>query len=203
MDLPAQSSSHASIATAGERLTSTVELLEQVLLQLPLRDIFLAQRVNKYFASVIKTSIHIQRTLFLTPEPPSSHDTSSGVRVNPLLYDPSFAHHLPLWYDRVLKTLRYGDRPDLDMVDHIHFTKVRVLQYYQPFVLIEGYSGRADVHPTLAQGSGLQMYLTQPRCQIVVQIELEDADYEDLFVEGCTTHDLLLKLPMGGDWYRE
>lgn len=56
-----------SAPTASTRLLSTFELLEDIILYLPLRQILLSQRVGRAFANVITGSKPIQRALFLAP----------------------------------------------------------------------------------------------------------------------------------------
>jgi len=56
-----------STQPASTRLLSTFELLEDIILYLPLRQILLSQRVNRAFSNVIKGSKPIQRALFLAP----------------------------------------------------------------------------------------------------------------------------------------
>lgn len=53
--------------TAGRQLASTPELLEMILLQLPVVDILLAQRVNKTWQATIANSPKLQRALFFRP----------------------------------------------------------------------------------------------------------------------------------------
>lgn len=48
-------------------LASVPELVEHVLLQLPLRDILIAQRVNKVWKAIITNSPSIQKALFFRP----------------------------------------------------------------------------------------------------------------------------------------
>lgn len=49
------------------KVLDTYELLKDVLLHLPLRQLLLAQRVNKRFHGVIQDSRNIKRALFLEP----------------------------------------------------------------------------------------------------------------------------------------
>jgi hypothetical protein len=51
----------------GFHLSNTVELLETVLLYLPIRDILLAQRVNTQWRATLKCSRRLQRALFIEP----------------------------------------------------------------------------------------------------------------------------------------
>lgn len=49
------------------KVLETHELLEDILLRLPLRQLLLAQRVNKQFHAVIQDSLKINQALFLKP----------------------------------------------------------------------------------------------------------------------------------------
>lgn len=62
------------------RALAIPELLEQVLLNLPVKDILLAQRVNRGFKATIDGSKKLQQALFFSPEPASVSPT-----LNPLL----------------------------------------------------------------------------------------------------------------------
>jgi len=46
---------------------NTAELLEAVLLNLPMKDLLLSQRVRRSWQALIITSLHLQRALFLLP----------------------------------------------------------------------------------------------------------------------------------------
>lgn len=58
--------------TAAASVLGTCELLEQILLQLPLRQLLLAQRISKTFHELIQDSPSIRRALFL----PRASDTA-------------------------------------------------------------------------------------------------------------------------------
>lgn len=49
------------------KVLDTYELLEDILLHLPLRQLLLAQRVNKQFHAVIQDSLKINQVLFFKP----------------------------------------------------------------------------------------------------------------------------------------
>ncbi|KAF7185575.1 hypothetical protein HII31_13072 [Pseudocercospora fuligena] len=51
------------------KVFDTVELLESILLELPIRDVLLAQRIAKSWQQTITGSIKLQRSLFLKPVP--------------------------------------------------------------------------------------------------------------------------------------
>jgi len=54
------------MAAAG-RVLSTYELLENILLHLPLRQILLSQRISKSFRDLVQRSPNLRRVLFLKP----------------------------------------------------------------------------------------------------------------------------------------
>lgn len=65
---------------------ATTELLEHILLDLPMRDLLLAQRINKRFKHLIDDSIAIQRALYFTPSLATTADGEAVVPIiNPLL----------------------------------------------------------------------------------------------------------------------
>lgn len=55
--------------TSCHRVINTTELLEEILINLPVQDLLLSQRVSKHFKAVIDGSIILQRALFFLPEP--------------------------------------------------------------------------------------------------------------------------------------
>jgi hypothetical protein len=54
---------------ARQVVFSTVELLEQILLYLSMKKVFVVQRVSRHFRDVIGTSVLLQHELFLRPSP--------------------------------------------------------------------------------------------------------------------------------------
>ena len=56
------------LLTPKNAVLSTVELLEKILLALPMKDLLLSQRVSQHRKNVIDGSIKIQRALFFLPE---------------------------------------------------------------------------------------------------------------------------------------
>lgn len=65
----------------------TVELLEKILSELPIRYLLLVQRVSKYWQQVIDGSTKLQQALFFEPIPfgPVSTMSSLNLLRNPLL----------------------------------------------------------------------------------------------------------------------
>lgn len=67
------------MSLAAELVMNTVELLEIILVQLSMSDLLFVQSVHKYWQTVIRKSIKIQRRLFFIPGPNASPE------LNPLL----------------------------------------------------------------------------------------------------------------------
>lgn len=61
---PAGTSSQNETMASAARVINIVELLEAILLQSPMQDLLLAQRVNKQFKDTVENSSHLQRALF-------------------------------------------------------------------------------------------------------------------------------------------
>ncbi|KAK5683529.1 hypothetical protein LTS10_005062 [Elasticomyces elasticus] len=95
----------APVPNAGTRLTQTYELLQEILLMLPMEDVLLAQRVNKPFRSTITNSLPLQQKLFLAPLPAQPERPP----INPLLLKPSVLLRLPLFYCHQTKELKFFD----------------------------------------------------------------------------------------------
>ncbi|GAB1728416.1 hypothetical protein NU195Hw_g1718t1 [Hortaea werneckii] len=77
---------------AADGFFSIPELLESTLLELPMQDLLLAQRVCSRFKATIDWSIKIRRALFFEPEPVAKEGVAGTPRVNPLLTDESQLH---------------------------------------------------------------------------------------------------------------
>ncbi|KAK5683581.1 hypothetical protein LTS10_005114 [Elasticomyces elasticus] len=92
-----------STSSAGRRLTDTYELLEMILLNLPMDTLLFSQRVSRNFCSVIANSKVLQQKLFFAPLPAGCLDQE--YRVNSIL---SRVSQLPLYYCPAAKGLRYS-----------------------------------------------------------------------------------------------
>ena len=67
----------------SDQIFAVPELLENILLSLPERDLLLVQRVNQVFRNVIKTSPGIQRKLFYTADLLTYGDLPCDLKWNP------------------------------------------------------------------------------------------------------------------------
>ncbi|KAI9712315.1 MAG: hypothetical protein M1820_001528 [Bogoriella megaspora] len=126
--------------SARDQVIVIPELLERILLQLPLRKILVVQRVCKLWLSVVTESYELQTALFLKPL--RGHDSISEtsttswifgstveqdgmphpfrldmppVRVNPMIFEKLPLHWNPLWDLRVGES--NADRKDYFMAD--------------------------------------------------------------------------------------
>ena len=71
---------------AAAKVLDLPELLEEILVDLEIQDLFKLQRVNKRFKAVISESKPIQRKMFLLEGPPVDLLDNIGTVTNPLLY---------------------------------------------------------------------------------------------------------------------
>ncbi|PPJ58239.1 hypothetical protein CBER1_08269 [Cercospora berteroae] len=69
---------------AGARLAAIPELMEMILLELPLRDVLAAQRVNKDFRGTIRDSHKLQKALFFAPIDKTVGDWLKREQQNPV-----------------------------------------------------------------------------------------------------------------------
>ena len=74
---------------------SIVELLDMILLELPIQDLLLAQRVNREFRDTIITSPRIQERLLMRPRSRRNHNGTS--LLNPFLAKITKSEPYPSW----------------------------------------------------------------------------------------------------------
>jgi hypothetical protein len=74
--------------SAALRVFGTVELMEMILLNTPMRNLFTIQATNKSFRGNIRSSIKLRRKMFLEPEPHAAAGSPESwpAKLNPLLY---------------------------------------------------------------------------------------------------------------------
>ena len=77
--------SNSNMATSRDRVFALPELLEAILLELPVKKLLLVQRVSKHWQTTIKASVSIQQALFYTPKPLSSTTSKDRPDINPVL----------------------------------------------------------------------------------------------------------------------
>ncbi|CZT25743.1 uncharacterized protein RCC_11412 [Ramularia collo-cygni] len=85
--MTANSSTAGIMSTVASQIFTLPEILENILLGLPVLDLLLAQRVDKTFHGVINSSIHIKRALFFETRVQAQRekDANTPPKINPLL----------------------------------------------------------------------------------------------------------------------
>ena len=73
------------MSTSGVKVFAIPELFETILLQLPVRDLLLAQRVSKEWQDMITTSVQIQQALFFKAKPSKTLAANERPELNPFL----------------------------------------------------------------------------------------------------------------------
>ncbi|KAK3617041.1 hypothetical protein LTR56_025552 [Elasticomyces elasticus] len=166
------------VLDAGSRLTSTFELLEMLILELPNEAVLCAQRVNRQFKSVIAQSRPLQHKLFFNTEPPSS--PSAKIVFNPILKNQALLQCLPTYCDDQKTRLAYCYRPgrqrlycqSATIIRHETRGEVwidlRLGRHYIPASIFE-----SKPQPPEGLGSWKRMYITQPSCDITLRVTVE------------------------------
>ena len=159
---------------AGTRLTATFELLEQVLLHVPMETVLFSQRVSQCFRSTIKNSRALQQKLFLAPV--SAKHTNDMPQLNPLLTKISVASRLPLFLrstglssfityhgsnrESPLRTKAIWTNRDSDAGYLIRWQLQQSSRY--------AFGAKAPV--VFGAGSWRDMCLTQPPCMALLEV---------------------------------
>ncbi|KAK4905119.1 hypothetical protein LTR49_025547 [Elasticomyces elasticus] len=158
---------------AGSCLTSTFELLEMLLRELPNETILIFQRVNNQFKSVVAGSCPLQHKLFFETGPLGS--SPADLVLNPVSTKKSVLYCLP----------NYGNDKNTRSAYCIRAGRRRV--YYQSMTISrEENTGQAYINLDLAEGgfdtlllrpppqregvgSWKRMYITQPSCDVMLR----------------------------------
>ena len=153
---------------AVEAVLSSPELLEAVLIHLPMRDVLItALRLNRTWNATITNSPTLQRYLFFAPIIQSPADEPKWTQ-NPLLIE-----KFPAWFNDIRATTRYFIDPktltDPQEIFHyggklgpykrFHFTHIRALSKTEL-----GARSEAFCHPA---ASWRRMLVMQPRVNLV------------------------------------
>lgn len=108
--------------SAAQKVLATVELLEMVLLHLPITTLFVVQQVNTTFNDTIKRSVHLRRAMFLENDP--AIEASSKQITNPILRDTAFTPNPGVFLELITRTScpDYRVLPSLVDFDVPYFT---------------------------------------------------------------------------------
>lgn len=157
---------------AGAQVANTFELLEGILLRLPMSEIVSAQEVNKQFKNVINNSHRLQRAVFKKPAViPTNAASHPQPQLNPLLF------------------LRFGNvlgNVSIKRINHFWIWKARHGLYKQEeefirlctedtVLLYLKHEGEAE--DELSEESWSGMYLTQPPCDVELGVEEQEGEY--------------------------
>lgn len=99
-----------------EKILQTPELLELILVQLPIKDLLLARRISTTFNNLIQTSPTLQQALFFRPRPASSPPPTPPASSAPLRSHPTGDLVTETWQRNSLLTSAFPpwfDRPGL------------------------------------------------------------------------------------------
>jgi hypothetical protein len=183
---------------AGSRIVGIYELLEQCLLELPMKDILLAQRVSKRFDAIINTSPRLREKLFFTSR--LKFETAFKAHLNPLLMRNDVMAAIPLFFDHKEKRLAscYQQGYTRLYCRSITATTVWVyLEFSSDKPSGEFEEGRYQTE-TLGKGSWERMFISQPSCFFSWRVQLPNPGAGDSrgiysgIVKGAKTMGSLL-----------
>ncbi|KAK5124657.1 hypothetical protein LTR85_001370 [Meristemomyces frigidus] len=164
-----------SAPSACSLVFSTTELLEQILLSLPMCDLLLAQGINRHFKTIIDSSVAIQRALYFIPGPCVEKDGTVALpAINPLLRKQTHVTSAPVissgfgsvrrpllvFVDAVVASYSSSD-PTASPAFKASVTQYDVCRAKQPSIV--GVSGATKCY---ARGSWRRMLATQPPCPL-------------------------------------
>lgn len=158
---------------ASASVLNTTELLEHILLQLPMRDLLLAQHISHRFQNLITSSIHLQRALYFVAAPAETREGSKVFPViNPLLQRRCTTTSTPCVFSE------WRDTPIIFSVDAVcatySTTSRNTPPVYKASLTLLGFHDNAELAlngvseqtKCYANGSWRRMFATQPLCAI-------------------------------------
>ena len=163
-----------TVMTASSRVFAIPELLENILLHLPERDLLLAQRVNKTFRDVTTASVHLQRKLFFTADLVSEDVPAFGLKRNTFteIFRPKEGfyftdyrlmsdRYLPLWRDWCYKNVESTMSLDEYVGDprYPRYSSLKDIQIMLHVVQLDFKALKKADHPS---ASWKRMFFTQP-----------------------------------------
>lgn len=165
--------------SARSRAFGVTEVLENILLKLPIRDLLFAQGVSKQFQQVILDSITLQRALFFKPTPGTLDGKAVTPTINPLLAKRMPSHRVPLVFTPKDEIGGSQGTPMCLSVNTVDTPRTTVP--YQNPSYAPGFEVKVELtHVTIAKvlgevtdttschakGSWRRMLATQPPCQV-------------------------------------
>lgn len=180
---------------AGRHITEIYELLEMCLLELPIRDLLLAQWVNKRFNAVIDASPRLREKLFFTSR--LAFGNAFKAKLNPLIMREEVMRAMPLFFDDKEKRLAcyYQEGYTRLYCRSITATTVWVyLEFCDDEPSSSGQNGAELAIKTLERGSWERMFIAQPSCFVNWRVRLSGPVEEKYsgIVKGARTMGSLL-----------
>lgn len=160
---------------AGSRIPEIYELLELCLLELPIKDLLLAQRVSKRFHAIINTSPRLREKLFFTSR--LAFGNAFRAKLNPLIVREDVMVAIPLFFDHKEQRLACCYREGCTRLYCRSITATTVWVYLEfseeeeeePRDEISGGGSRGRI---LEKGSWERMFVSQPSCFVSWRVRL-------------------------------
>lgn len=179
---------------AGQHITEIYELLEMCLLELPVQDLLLAQRVSRRFNAVINTSPRLREKLFFTSR--LAFGNAFKAKLNPLMIREDVMRAIPLFFDHKEKRLAccYQEGYTRLYCRSITATTVWVYLEFCDEQASLGQSGEERPTETLERGSWERMFISQPSCFVSWRVQMSSPVQETYYgiVKGARTMGSLL-----------
>lgn len=180
---------------AGSRITAIYELLELCLLDLPVQDLLLAQRVSKRFNAVINTSPRLREKLFFTSR--LAFGQAFKAKLNPLIIREDVLRGIPLFFDHEEKRLVGCWREGYERLWCRSVTATTVwvyLEFCDEEPRDESSEGRWPEKTLEKGGSWERMFISQPSCFVSWRVRLSRPVEESYcgIVKGARTMGSLL-----------
>lgn len=180
---------------AGSRIPEIYELLELCLLDLPIKDLLLAQRVSKRFHAIINTSPRLREKLFFTSR--LAFGNAFRAKLNPLIVREEVIVAIPLFFDHKEQRLAccYEDGFTRLYCRSITATTVWVYLEFSEEEPRDEISGEGNQTKILEKGSWERMFVSQPSCFVSWRVQLNRPARETYsgIVKGARTMGSLME----------
>ena len=174
---------------ACAKVFATTELLERILLKLPMKDQLFAQRLSKHVKATIDNSVMLQRALFLQDTPPPQDGKRVKPVVNPLfatVHDNRWSDPLHVWYWQ----LTFGDVGIVDGAYEIGIFAWRT-------------NGNTSDNCEDGEASFSKMLITNKPCKTKVDMGLGVMRMDSIDLSGLRLGELIERLDLAyADWRR-
>jgi len=180
---------------AAQRIPEIYELLELCLLELPIQDLLLAQRVSRRFNAVINTSPRLRERLFFTSR--LAFGQAFRAKLNPLLMREEVMMAIPLFFDHKEKRLACCYQGGFTRLYCREIKATTVWVYLEVSDEPPENSGEGE-NPTagiLEKGSWERMFIAQPSCFVSWRVRLSESSGGEAYsgiVKGARTMGALM-----------